>query len=104
MVSHMARRRLRTEIRNVPSDSRFRTRHVRPRGWPGRVAMRILLVIDGMHPRDGGPPRVVVGSANALRARALDVAVLTTLQPGDEDAVRSVCRPMLDSGVDLHFC
>jgi glycosyltransferase involved in cell wall biosynthesis len=66
--------------------------------------MRVLLVIDGMHPRDGGPPRVVIGSAQALRARGLDVAVLTTLQLGDEGAVRTACEEMLCTGVELHFC
>lgn len=66
--------------------------------------MRILLVIDGMHPRDGGPPAVVAGSAIALQARGQKVTVLTTLIPGDEEDVRRTWKQMLDSGVDLQFC
>lgn len=66
--------------------------------------MRILLVIDGMHPRDGGPPAVVSGSAIALQSRGSAVTVLTTLLPGDEPAVSKTWRPMLDAGVNLRFC
>src|SRR5690606_39208631 len=66
--------------------------------------MQILLVIDGMHPRDGGPPAVVAGSAVALRARGLAVTVLTTLLPGDEDDVRRTWKTMIDSGVEIVFC
>lgn len=66
--------------------------------------MKILLVIDGMHPRDGGPPAVVSGSAIALQRLGLDVTVLTTLQPGDEADVTSAWSAMLDQGVTLKFC
>ncbi len=66
--------------------------------------MRVLQVIDGMHPRDGGPPVVVAGSAAALQAHGAIVSVLTTLLPGDEQEVRATWRPMLESQVDLQFC
>lgn len=70
---------------------------------PGLAKVRVLLAIDGMHPRDGGPPRVVAGSARALQARGHEVAVMTAARPGDVDAVRSTCQAMLDAGVELHF-
>lgn len=66
--------------------------------------MRVLLVIDGMHPRDGGPPAVVSGSSIALRAQGFDVAVLTSLRPGDERDVRTTWQGMIASGVELLFC
>jgi glycosyltransferase involved in cell wall biosynthesis len=66
--------------------------------------MRILLVIDGMHPRDGGPPAVVSGSSIALQPRGARVQVLTILRPGDEADVRATWRRMTDSGVELSFC
>ncbi len=49
--------------------------------------MQLLLVIDGMHPRDGGPPQVVAGSAIALAQRGHTVTVLTSVLPGDNAAV-----------------
>lgn len=66
--------------------------------------MRILLVIDGMHPRSGGPPAVVAGSAIALSARGHEVTVLSTLVPGDEQLVRDTWAGMLEAGVTLQFC
>ena len=66
--------------------------------------MRILLVIDGMHPRDGGPPAVVAGSAIALKARRLDVTVLTTLIPGDDADVERTWASMTEAGVKLRYC
>ncbi|KTE17777.1 glycosyltransferase [Sphingopyxis sp. H115] len=66
--------------------------------------MQVLLVIDGMHPRDGGPPAVVSGSATALRAQGIDVAVLTSLRPGDERDVRTTWQGMVALGVNLLFC
>lgn len=66
--------------------------------------MKILLVIDGMHPRDGGPPAVVAGSAIALQRGGDTVTVLTTLQSGDEQDVRATWSAMIDSGVAIKFC
>jgi glycosyltransferase involved in cell wall biosynthesis len=65
--------------------------------------MKILLVIDGMHPRDGGPPAVVAGSAIALRALGHDVTVLTTVTPGDRTEVERTWSEMLSSEVRLSF-
>jgi glycosyltransferase involved in cell wall biosynthesis len=65
--------------------------------------MKILLVIDGMHPRDGGPPAVVVGSAIALRALGHEVTVLTTVNPGDRAEVERTWSEMLSSEVHLSF-
>jgi glycosyltransferase involved in cell wall biosynthesis len=46
----------------------------------------------------------VAGSAEALQMRGLDVTVLSTLCPGDEDVVKAVWEPMLARGVELKFC
>jgi glycosyltransferase involved in cell wall biosynthesis len=66
--------------------------------------MRILLVIDGMHPRSGGPPAVIAGSAIALAKRGHDVTVLSTAEPGDEPVVRETWAAMLAAGVTLRLC
>ena len=65
--------------------------------------MKILLVIDGMHPRHGGPPPVVAGSAIALISLGHQVTVITTVTPGDEPAVRQAWAKMLEAGVALKF-
>jgi glycosyltransferase involved in cell wall biosynthesis len=65
--------------------------------------MRILLVIDGMHPRDGGPPAVVAGSARALQQLGHSVTVLTTVHLGEEDIVKSTWQPMVDAGAEFIF-
>lgn len=66
--------------------------------------MKVLLVIDGMHPRDGGPPAVVAGSAIALRRQDINVAVLTTVLPDDEADVRKTWHAICEQGVSLQFC
>lgn len=66
--------------------------------------MKILLVIDGMHPRHGGPPAVVAGSAVALRQLGHEVRVLSTLRPGDEAVVHKTWEAMTAAGVGLEFC
>ncbi len=66
--------------------------------------MHILLVIDGMHPRSGGPPAVIAGSALALVARGHAVTVLCSAKTGDEAVVRTTWAAMLDAGVAIQFC
>jgi glycosyltransferase involved in cell wall biosynthesis len=66
--------------------------------------MRLLLVIDGMHPRDGGPPVVVAGSALALQAQGIEVTVLTTLLEGDKDQVLTAWQSLTDVGIKIEFC
>lgn len=66
--------------------------------------MRILLVIDGMHPRHGGPPAIVAGSAIALRELGHDVEVLTLYRQGDKSVVSKTWQSMLDKGVQIEFC
>lgn len=68
------------------------------------MPLRVLQVIDGMHPRDGGPPTVVAGAAQALQAAGLDVGVLTSVQPGDQPEVRSAWKLLMDRGVELSLC
>jgi len=57
-----------------------------------------------MHPRSGGPPAVVAGSARGLRKRGHDVTVLTTVRPGEEPEVVETWKAMVEDGVRLVFC
>lgn len=66
--------------------------------------MHVLLVIDGMHSRFGGPPAVVANSAMALAARGLKISVLSTVEPGEEAIVRELWADMIAAGVELYFC
>jgi glycosyltransferase involved in cell wall biosynthesis len=66
--------------------------------------MKILLVIDGMHPRHGGPPAIVAGSAIALIDRGHEVTVLSMARPGDEPEIMRTWQHMLDAGVKLQLC
>lgn len=65
--------------------------------------MKILLAISGLHPRDGGPPRVVLGSAIALAEAGHAVTVLSALADGDEAQVRAYIRPAEEAGVAFAF-
>lgn len=66
--------------------------------------MRILLVVDGMHPQLGGPPRVVAGSAIALTDLGHHVTVLSTGDPEGDDAVVAAWPELRAAGVTLEFC
>jgi len=66
--------------------------------------LRILLVISGMHPRSGGPPAVVAGSARALANLGHEVSVLSTSSQDEEALIRSTWSKMLDAGVHLELC
>ena len=63
--------------------------------------MHILLIIDDMHPRSGGPPVVVAESAAALAAHGHAVTILSVVQPGDTDAVRERWAGILSTSVVL---
>lgn len=65
--------------------------------------MRLLLAISDLHPRDGGPPRVVIGSGIALAQAGHEVTILSTIAPGDEQAVHGHVRPARDAGVKFVF-
>lgn len=67
-------------------------------------ALSILLVVDGMHPKSGGPPAVVVGSAVALAKRGHRVVILSTAAPGDEAVVRDTWSVLSESNIRLVFC
>jgi glycosyltransferase involved in cell wall biosynthesis len=66
--------------------------------------MRLLLAIDGMHPRDGGPPMVVAGSALELQAQRVGVTILTTLREGDREEILATWSTLTDAGVKIAFC
>jgi glycosyltransferase involved in cell wall biosynthesis len=65
--------------------------------------MRLLLAINDLHPREGGPPRVVIGSGTALAQAGHDVTILSIVAPGDEQAVNDHIRPARDAGVKFVF-
>jgi glycosyltransferase involved in cell wall biosynthesis len=66
--------------------------------------MRVLLVVDGMHPRYGGPPAVVAGSAIALRKLGAEVMILTTDVEADRSEVRQAWSQLEQAGVITQFC
>jgi glycosyltransferase involved in cell wall biosynthesis len=65
--------------------------------------VKILIVIDGMHPTEGGPPRVVVNSAMALSKLGADVTVLTTVRNGEEEDIKSYWSILSDNSIRLLF-
>jgi glycosyltransferase involved in cell wall biosynthesis len=65
--------------------------------------MRILLLCPGMHPRDGGPPRTVSGSAMALKRAGIAVEIATIGRPEDEVETRARWSALSDAGVPIHI-
>lgn len=65
--------------------------------------MKIVLVIEDMHPRTGGPPVVVAGSAVALAKKGHKVTILTVVRFADEDEVMERWKDLSVQGVDLRF-
>lgn len=65
--------------------------------------MRILLVVRDMHPRGGGPPRVMVGSALALAGQGHQVTIAAEFDPGEEAQVRTAWRDLDAAGVKLEL-
>jgi len=65
--------------------------------------MRLLLVIDGISPRLGGPPRVVIGSGLALAKLGHSVTILSSILPKDLDDVGHHTREALLAGIEFVF-
>ena len=65
--------------------------------------MRILKVVRDMHPREGGPPRVVAGAAVALAALGHEVTIAATYRPGEEAAVRAAWPALAEAQVTLRL-
>jgi glycosyltransferase involved in cell wall biosynthesis len=65
--------------------------------------MKILLAIDGIHARDGGPPVVVVNSAIAMANRGHQVRILALVDPVDETGIRNSWGHLQAAGVELLF-
>jgi len=63
--------------------------------------MQLLLAIDGMHLRDGGPPRVVAGSALALVRRGHQVTVLSTVSRAERTTVTRAWGELETAGIRL---
>src|ERR1700736_3062512 len=64
--------------------------------------MRVLEVVVEMHPRVGGPPRVVVGHALQLKTRGIDVEITCLARRGEEHEVRDAWPELKSAGVPLH--
>lgn len=67
------------------------------------MTRRILLVAPSMHPRDGGPPRVVSGSAVALARAGMEVEIATMGGAEDDEATRRAWPALREYGVPLHI-
>jgi glycosyltransferase involved in cell wall biosynthesis len=65
--------------------------------------MRIALIIDEMHPRNGGPPAVVAGSAIALRKKGHDVRIITLDRHNERADVARSWQAVTNAGVQFHF-
>ena len=65
--------------------------------------MRVLHLCSGMHPRDGGPPRVVEGHALALAKAGVSVEIATIAAPEDEADVRAAWPALAAAGIPLHI-
>ena len=67
------------------------------------MSKRILQVIAGMHPRDGGPPSVVKGQSLALLHRGHHVEVISTVRSGDELAVADSWNQQGNTAIPLRL-
>jgi glycosyltransferase involved in cell wall biosynthesis len=63
--------------------------------------MHVLQVVSDLHPRNGGPPAVVVGTALALTARGHKVSIAARSKPGDEPLVRSAWPDLQRQSITL---
>ena len=67
------------------------------------TALHVVLVVKGMHPRSGGPPAVVAGSAEALANLGHQVTILTSAPETDRQAIADTWSSMLDAGVSISY-
>lgn len=65
--------------------------------------MRILQLVRDLHPRSGGPPRVVVGSSMALAELGHDVSIAAIGTSDDERAVHAAWPGLARAGVTLRM-
>ncbi len=65
--------------------------------------MQILQLVRDMHPRAGGPPRVVIGSSIALAARGHGVTIAAIGTADDERAVHAAWAELAQAGVTLRL-
>ncbi len=67
------------------------------------IVIRILQIISDMHPKQGGPPVVVNGTAIALKKLGHDVEIACRVMPGEEDEVRRAWPELTQAGIPLHL-
>lgn len=63
---------------------------------------RALLLAADMDPRQGGPPKVVYGSACALARAGVSVEIASTGPAGSADATRAAWPLLAELGIPLH--
>ncbi len=63
--------------------------------------MNILLAVSTMHPRDGGPPKVVAGLAKALALKGQKVTIIAATRPDEADFVHQHWVGLTKTGVNL---
>lgn len=65
--------------------------------------MRVLEIVREMHPRYGGPPRVVVGHAQQLKKRGIGIEVVCLARRGEEDETRAAWPELSSAQIPLHI-
>lgn len=65
--------------------------------------MRVLLLCPSMHAREGGPPRVVYGSAIALARAGVAVEIATVGLPEEDAETRAHWSGLAEAGIPLHI-
>lgn len=65
--------------------------------------MRVLMVIGGMAPRLGGPPKVAAQQALELTRRNLSIDIASVERPGEEAETLRSWQDLCDAGVKLHL-
>lgn len=65
--------------------------------------MRVLLIPPSMHPRQGGPPRIVYGTALALARAGVDVEIATIGFPGEDAETIATWPRLAEAGVTLRI-
>lgn len=63
----------------------------------------VLVVIGSMHPNAGGPPRVVAGSAVALKRAGIDVEIAAIGAVADYDVILRAWPELAECGIPVHL-
>lgn len=67
------------------------------------MTLRVLVACPGMHPREGGPPRVVYGSVVALTKKGVTVEIVTTGLPDEDFETWTAWPELAELVVKMHI-